>query len=111
MVIERGLTSRQASRLIDSLLATSDDKARQMRLAQARAEALPPRHAKRTPGERLVGDAQAIGHRSARLHALLLGQPLAVLGTEAQALATHSLRQLQPTLDALCRTIETILTK
>lgn len=109
-VLRRGLTTRQTTRLIESLLgATGDEAKRKQLLDDASAAPVPPRHARRTPGEKLVSDAQAIGDRSARLHVQLLGRPLMSLGVEAAELAVKSLAVLRPTLVALCQTIEAVL--
>jgi hypothetical protein len=69
------------------------------------------RRAQRTPGEKLVCDAQTIRDRAVRLHVLLLGRPLLSLGREAAELAAKSLASLRPTLVALCQTIETVVSE
>ena len=108
-VLHRGLTTRQTTTLIESLLGAKDDATRMQLLDAARTTPAPPRRVKRTPGEKLVCDAQTIRDRSARLHVLLLARPLVSLGQEAAELAARSLEALRPALVALCQTIETVV--
>jgi hypothetical protein len=110
-VLHQGLTTRQTIRLVESLLGADDEAARKRLLDEARVTPAPSRRALRTPGERLVSDAQTIRDRSARLHVLLLGRPLVSLGQEAADLAVKSLDALRPTLVALCQTIETVVSE
>jgi ParB-like chromosome segregation protein Spo0J len=108
-ILHRGLTTRQTTTLIESLLGAKDDATRAELLDAARATPAPPRRAQRTPGEKLVCDTQTMADRSARLQALLLARPLVSLGPEAADLAQRSLEALRPALVALCRTIETVV--
>ena len=108
-VMHRGLTTRQTTTLVESLLGACDEAARRQLLDAACAPPARSRRAQRTAGEKLVGDAQVIRDRSARLHVLLLGRPLINLGADAAELAARSLEALRPTLVALCQTIETVV--
>lgn len=108
-VLHRGLTSRQTATLVASLLGTSDEALRRQLLDCARVTPASLRRVQRTPGERLVCDAQTIRARSARLRVLLLGRPLVSLGEEAAELAADSLAALRLTLVDLCQTIETVV--
>jgi len=110
-VLHQGLTTRQTLRLVESLLGAADEAARKRVLNEARVTPAPSRRALRTPGERLVSDAQTLRDRSARLQVLLLGRPLVSLGQEAADLAVRSLDALRPTLVALCQTIETVVSE
>jgi ParB-like chromosome segregation protein Spo0J len=108
-VMHRGLTTRQTAKLVESLLAAPDEPTRARLCDEAQAAPAPRRRAQKTPGEKLVDDAQAIQHRAARLQVLLLGRSLISLGVEAAELAARSLEALRPTLVALCGTIETVV--
>jgi hypothetical protein len=109
VVAHRGLTTRQTTKLVDALLAAPDAVATAHVLDEAREGPSPRRHAKKTPGEKLVEDAEAIRQRSARLHVQLLGRPLLELGLEAAELAAERLEALQATLGTLSRTIEQVI--
>lgn len=110
-VLHRGLTTRQTAQLVESLLGAVDEAAKQRLLDQARVAPGRTKRSQRTPAEKLLGDVQAVGTRSARLHVLLLGLPLVSLGVEAAELAVQSLEALRPTLVALCKTIEAVVSE
>jgi ParB-like chromosome segregation protein Spo0J len=108
-VMQRGLTTRQTAKLIESLLGAPDEPAKARLLDAAPDAPAPRRRAPKTPGEKLVDDIHAIRSRSARLHVRLLERPLLGLGQEAAELASQTLGELLPTLVALCQTIETVV--
>ena len=114
VIARRGLTTRQATLLVDRLVAAPDEGARAVLLAEAEgsASASPTVPATRrpsmTPSEAIVADAEVIGSRAARLHARLLERPLATLGTEAEQLVTRRLVELRSVVGALHRTLAQI---
>ena len=102
VVMRRGLTSAQTERLVADALAAPD-------VARFLADALAtptlmatsrPTVRERTPAEWIVADAGAVHRLAARLHARLLGPPLAALGAPAPLVA-DALRSLVPALAAL----------
>jgi len=109
LIARRGLTTRQATLLVDRLLAAPDDRVRAALLAeveQARAPAAPgTRRPAMTPGEAIVADATAVSWRAARLHARLLERPLASLGTEVEQLVVGRLGELRDVIGALYGTL------
>lgn len=110
VIARRGLTSRQATRLIDQLLAATDDVSRTAVLHEAERPTSPPavRGARRlpmTPGEAMIADAAALSLRAARLQARLLERPLASLGTEVERVVVGRLGELRTVVEALCRTL------
>jgi hypothetical protein len=110
VIMRRGLTTRQAMRLVDQLLAAADDRARAAVLADAERTSVPaappqPRRLPVTPGEAMVGDAATLAMRAARLHARLLERPVASLGPEVSQLVTRRLIELGSVLAALCRAL------
>jgi hypothetical protein len=110
-VARRGLTTRQTSRLVDTLLAAPQDQwPKLLEKAAAPAPSLPkggmPR---RTPGEQLVADAWSMKRLAARLHARLLERSLASLGTPACGVVSQELTELRATLVALTKTLDTRL--
>ena len=110
VIARRGLTTRQATRLVDQLLAAADEECRTMVLAEVeRASPLPavrgPRRAPVTPGEALIADAAALSFRAARLQARLLERPLASLGPEVERVVAGRLGELRSVMEALCRTL------
>jgi ParB/RepB/Spo0J family partition protein len=110
VIARRGLTTRQATRLVDQVLAVSDEADRVAVVAEAeRASAPPvvrrPRRVPVTPGEAMIADAEALSFRAARLQVRLLERPLASLGPEAERVVVGRLGALRAVLEALCRTL------
>ncbi|HSE92053.1 MAG TPA: hypothetical protein VLF19_02010, partial [Methylomirabilota bacterium] len=110
VIARRGLTTRQATRLVDQWLAATDEDARTTVLAEAeRASAPPavrgPRGVPVTPGEAIIADAAALAFRAARLQARLLERPLASLGPEVERVVVGQLGELHAVVAALCRTL------
>lgn len=112
----RGMTTRQAARLVDHLMLVPDDAARERyleRALEARTGPEGPARAKtsdrRTPGEWLIADIDSVKRSATRLHARLLQRPLCRLGEQAQVLAEEQLKQLRSGLLSLCRTIEPLV--
>ena len=112
VVARRGLTTRQTSRLIETLLATPHEE--WPKLLEQAAQPLAPAGPKscaprRTPGEQLVADAWAMKRLAARLHARLLERSLESLGDEACAVVSAELTDLRAALLALTTTLDTRL--
>lgn len=109
VIARRGLTTRQASRLVDQLLAAGDERARAAILAEAERTSAPsaPRlvRAPVTPGEAMIADATALATRATRLHARLLERPVTSLGAEVERVVVGRLGELQAVLGALCQTL------
>jgi ParB-like chromosome segregation protein Spo0J len=110
VITRKGLTTRQATRLVDQVLAASDDETRTAVLAAAeRTSASPanrgPRRMPVTPGEAIIADAAALTFRAARLQARLLERPLASLGPEVERVVVERLGELHRAAEALCRTL------
>jgi ParB-like nuclease family protein/KorB-like protein with beta-barrel domain len=110
VVARRGLTTRQAARLVDALLATPAAEWDRL-LEQAPLTAPPPKGggSRRTPAEQLVADAWTMKRVAARLHARLLERSLASLGREAYATVSRELLDLRAALRALGETLDTRL--
>jgi len=119
LITRRGLTTRQAAKLVDKLLVAPDETARGFILGDVEALAsLTTRTsadgsartaATRSPGERLVTDTLAMDRLAVRLHVRLLAQPLRALGAPAADIAVRSLSELRAGLVSLCRTIEKVV--
>lgn len=109
VVTQRGLTTRQTARLVQSLLGAAPEQWPAL-LERASTPALPPPPkggaARRTPGEQIVADAWAIRRLAARLHARLLERSLRSLGAPACAVVSAELVELHATLAALGTTLE-----
>lgn len=110
VIARRGLTSRQATRLVDQLIAATDEVSRTAVLHEAERPTSPPavRGAPRvpvTPGEAMISDAAALSLRAARLQARLLERPLASLGAEVERVVVGRLGELRAVIEALCRTL------
>jgi ParB-like nuclease domain len=108
VVVRRGLTTRQTARLVDALLAASQEEWPKL-LEQVAPSAPPPPKgsaARRTPGEELVADAWAMKRIAARLHARLLERALTSLGAPACEVASRELTELRATLVALTQTLD-----
>lgn len=110
VIARRGLTSRQATRLVDQLIAATDEASRTAVLHEAERPTSPPtvRGARRvpvTPGEAMIADAAALSLRAARLQARLRERPLASLGSEVERVVVGRLGELRAVVEALCRTL------
>jgi len=111
VVARRGLTTRQTSRLVDTLLAAPQEQWPKL-LEQVAVPAPPlPKGGipRRTPGEQLVADAWAMKRLAVRLHARLLERSLQSLGAPACGVASRELTELHATLVALTKTLDTRL--
>ena len=109
VVIRRGLTTRQTSCLVETLLSAPQDELPKL-LEQAMQPLAAPKGPKggaprRTPGEQLVADAWAMKRLAARLHARLLERSLQSLGAPACATVSRELVELRATLCALTNTL------
>jgi len=119
LITRRGLTTRQAAKLVDKLLTAPDETARGFILGDVEAlaslttrtsaDGRARRDATRSPGERLVTDTLAMDRLAVRLHVRLLAQPLRALGAPAADIAARSLSELRAGLVSLCRTIEKVV--
>lgn len=110
VIARRGLTTRQAARLVDQLIATTDESSQAAVLAQAERMSAPPsvrgpRRAPSTPGEAMISDAAALASRAARLQVRLLERPLASLGPEVERVVVGRLGELHAVVTALCQTL------
>jgi hypothetical protein len=108
VIARRGLTTRQAARLIDQLLAAPDERVRAAYLVDAEPRSTPPAPRPRrtpTPGETMIADAAALSTRAARLHARLLEHPPASLGADVERVVAGRLGELRAVLEALCETL------
>jgi ParB-like chromosome segregation protein Spo0J len=108
VVVRRGLTTRQTSGLVETLLAAPQDEL--PKLLEQASQPLTPKGPKggaprRTPGEQLVADAWAMKRLAARLHARLLERSLQSLGAPACATVSRELVELRATLCALTNTL------
>jgi hypothetical protein len=110
VVARRGLTTRQAARLVDTLLATPAAEWARV-LEQAPPTEPPPKGggSRRTPAEQLVADSWTLKRVAARLHARLLQRSLESLGREACASVSRELLDLRAALRALDETLDTRL--
>jgi hypothetical protein len=108
VVLQRGLTTRQTAKLVDTLLAAPQTEwPKLLEQASMPAPSAPKGGAaRRTPGEQLVADAWAMKRLAARLHARLLERSLASLGEAAGAVVSRELVQLRSTLSALTTTLD-----
>lgn len=112
VIARRGLTTRQTTRLVDQLLAASDERARTAALVQAERTSAPPAprpvRAPVTPGEAMIADAAALATRATRLHARLLARPVTSLGAEVERVVVGRLGELHAVLGALCQTLDQV---
>lgn len=117
VVAHRGLTTRQAAQLVETLLGAPAEQ--WPKLLEQAARPLPPvaragqRHRpwppRRTPGEQLVADAWSMKQLASRLHARLLERSLQSLGEPACAVVFAELVELRAALAALTGTLDTRL--
>jgi hypothetical protein len=108
VVIQRGLTTRQAAHVVQGLLVAPHEQWPEL-LEQA-GKPLRPEVKKgaprRTPGEQIVADCWATKRITTRLHARLLERSPASLGEMACAVVSRELMELRSTLTALNKTID-----
>jgi ParB-like chromosome segregation protein Spo0J len=110
LIARRGLTTRQATQLVDQLLAATNEAAWNAVLAAAERPSAPPagrgsRSVAVTPGEAMIADAAALSCRAARLQVRVRERPLASLGPEVEQVVVGRLGELYAVLEALCRTL------
>ena len=110
VIARRGLTTRQATRLVDQVLAATDEEARAAVIAAAERTSPPPavrgpRRVPVTPGEAIIADVAALSLRAARLQTRLLERPLASLAPEVERVVVERLGELHAVVEALCRTL------
>lgn len=113
VIARRGLTTRQATSLVDQVLAAPDDATRAAVLAETEQASAGrtttpgsgPRRAPMTPAEAMIADASALAYRATRLHARLLERPLASLGVEVEQVVVRRLVEVRAVVEALCRTL------
>lgn len=108
VVMRRGLTTRQTTRLVDTLLAAPREQwSKLLKEATVPLAALPkggmPR---RTPAEQLMADAWTIKRLAVRMQAMLLSRSLASLGESQSLTVADELHSLLATLRALLATLE-----
>jgi hypothetical protein len=110
-VTRRGLTTRQARRLVDRLLGAADEDTRLRLLAEVEVPPPAAPGAKRAPtlAEAIVADAAALAVRATRLQVRLRERPLASLGPAAASLVVGRLGELYPVLQRLERTLAEVL--
>lgn len=108
VVTQRGLTTRQTERLVQTLLSTATERWSDVLEKISLREPSPstPRVKRRTPGEQLVADAWAMKRISTRMHARLLERSLTSLGEAACSVVANELIELRSTLAALTTTID-----
>lgn len=112
VVARRGLTVRQAERLVAELLAQRSPKDRVAQLESWEAGTVGPSSVApltkrpRSEAEQLMGDINAMRGIGARLQARLLGTPLSTLGDGAELVAREGLQGLRSVLTSLSRTID-----
>lgn len=109
VVIQRGLTTRQTSCLVEALLATPQDEWPKLleQTSQPSVPAGPKGGApRRTPGEQLVADAWTMKRLVARLHARLLERSLESLGKDACLTVSRELLELHGALRSLSQTLD-----
>ncbi len=111
VVTQRGLTTRQTSHLVQSLLAAPPEEWTKLLEERSTPQKSAPKGgaARRTPGEQLVADSWAMRRIASRLHARLLERSLTSLGKPACAVVSKELVELRSTLRALTTTLDTRL--
>lgn len=117
IVIRRGLTVRQTALLVAELLDCGDAATREQRLldySSAAAVSKQPgvRRARAAGSEAdwLAADVTTLRQIAGRLQARLLAAPVATHGPEVAELIVNGLRDLDPLLLALSRTIQSVVT-
>ena len=116
IVIRRGLTVRQTELLVSELLECADEAARAARLARyaegpgpAARPGVRATRAPRVEADGLAADLRTMLQLSGRLQARLLAAPLDAHGAGASEVLAAGLRDLEPVLDALARSIHQAL--
>lgn len=116
VVIRRGLSSRQAAKLVGELLLAPDEATQRQWLetklecCRFESESAPVKTKRQlTPGESLLASVTSVKRSSTRLHARLLQRPLVGLSEPAQSLAVDNLKELRLGLVSLCRSIEPLV--
>lgn len=114
VAIRRGLTVRQAARLVDALLLAEDEAAREQLLARVEEGAVGAELGQRragtrlSPGEWLLAEIVKAKRTCVRLQVALLQRPLKSLGPDAAGLVRQSLLDLRRQLGSFCRSIDQI---
>ena len=116
VISRRGLTSRQACRLVGELLAAPDARAGERILLEAAAGGgaafvrgvASKRGPSRTAGEWLMSEVSSMKRLSVRLTTRLLGSPLSSLGDGCAEVAARELTELRSALSSLCQTIQRV---
>jgi len=110
VITKRGLTTRQASRLVQALLAIDRDQwPKLLEQVSAPAALTDPRKrgvSRRSPAERMVADAFAIKELAVRLQTRLLERSLGSLGAPACAVVSRELTELHSALKMLSTTLQ-----
>ncbi len=113
VMMRRGLSTRQAGKLVDELLLAPDEATQQQWLegklesSRFESESVPVKSERQlTPGEVSLSEVASLKRSSTRLHARLLQRPLVSLSEQAQSLAVENLKELRSGLVSLCGTIE-----
>ena len=116
VMTRRGLSTRQAAKLVDELLLAPDEATQQQWLEGKlesscfESESAPLKSKRQlTPGESLLAAVTSLKRSSTRLHARLLQRPLVGLSEQAQSLAVENLKELRSGLVSLCGTIEQLV--
>ena len=110
LISNRGMTTRQAERLVRDLRALDSDEARRLAIEQWPKDRLQkadgdPSARPRTQGEQLMADVSKLMRVGVRLEVQLLDCPLAGLGADGSTSATAALRELAGLLRSLARAI------
>lgn len=109
VAIRRGLTTRQTSTLVETLLSAPPEQCPKLleEVSQPLSFKGPKGGAlRRTPGEQIVADVWAMKRLAARLHARLLERSLQSFGPAACTTVGRELAELHATLCALNKTID-----
>jgi ParB/RepB/Spo0J family partition protein len=113
VVVQRGLTTRQTSKLVDALLAATDEGERAAILTRTEEGDLnSPVGVRRgrnlSHGEWLSVESAVVKRHAVRLHTRIRQRSLDSLGVEAAASARQTLRELAAVLKPLCRTLDDV---
>lgn len=116
VVIQRGLTVRQAELFVGEILERPNESARAVWIKQRLegSDSTPCRAtspAKRNEADWMAGDVATLLRVAARLEARLLANPLAAFGDGAAQVIFDGLITLAPVLAALERTLATVMGK
>jgi hypothetical protein len=110
VIARKGLTTRQATRLVDQVLAASDEEARTAVIAAAERTSAPPairgpRRVPVTPGEAMMADAAAFVVSRRAPPVPLARAATREPGPEAERVVVERLGELHAVVEALCRTL------